>query len=346
MAAVAARSLSLAMAYDDYDMLYVSDEIWYVNTARKILIEVFGFRGNLLQVSGVIGKDYYNLEHPPLGKYIIALSMALCGDKPLCWRLPGVIEASLIPLILAWGFRLRFPEAAVAAAAAAADPVLVTAGSVAMLDVHLAFFTALSLALMARGHMIPASIAAAAALSTKISAAPLAVLAIVYSACRRGVYYSIAILLTMILVYTMLWIPLGWHLGLETIIAANLGAPRYHTMPRPHGPPTSTPLGWILNVNPFYYSVGAITVPALTNTTIHLIAISSALILATLYMARRLGAVFPVASFTLIGIYAAYYIVFYSGNTTLYSFYSAQLTPVAAMVIGEMLNYLTSTGRR
>ncbi len=346
MAAVAARSLSLALAYDEHDMIYVSDEIWYVNTARKILIEVFSFKGNLLQVSDVIDEDYYNLEHPPLGKYIIAASITLCGDKPICWRLPGIIEASLIPLILAWGLRFRFPEAAVAAAAAAADPVLVTAGSVAMLDIHLAFFTSLTLALMARGLIIPASIAAAAALSTKISAAPLAAITIVYAACRRGLYYSTAILLAIILVYTLLWVPMVWHLGLETIIAANLGAPRYHTAPRPHGPPTSTPLGWVLNENPFYYSIGSITAPALTSTVIHVIAIGSALVLAVVYTMRRPNTVFPVAGFTLLGIYAAYYIVFYSGNTTLYSFYSVQLTPAAAMTIGEMLNYLTGIGRR
>ncbi len=341
---MAARSLSLALAYEETGLLYVSDEVWYVNTARKILVEVFGYRDSLMQVSSLI-EDYYNLEHPPLGKYIIGASMVLCGDQPICWRLPGIIEASLIPVILAWGFRFRYPMAPAVAAAAAADPVLAAAGSVAMLDVHLAFFTALALALLIRGHAFPASIAAGAALSVKMSGIPLVVVTVFYTMARRGLYFSLATLLAAVLVYTLAWMPIALYLGVDTVVAANIGAVSYHTTPRPeNGPPKSSPLGWVFNTNPFYYSVGAVTLPAVTSTLIHMVAIASALVLMPASIRRGLS--FTVASITLLSIYAAYYLVMAAGNTTLYSFYSVQLTPAAAAVIGEVLFYVASTERR
>jgi Predicted membrane-bound dolichyl-phosphate-mannose-protein mannosyltransferase len=60
-----------------YDNAYISDEIYYVDAARRILVNVFGYRGPLFNYSGETASNYYNFEHPPLGKYIMAASMAL-----------------------------------------------------------------------------------------------------------------------------------------------------------------------------------------------------------------------------------------------------------------------------
>ena len=94
---VFSKAYALASGYVDD---YVSDEIYYVDTARRILQRVFGAQLDYHRYSGSTADDYFNLEHPPLGKYIVAISMVVCGDKPLCWRLPSVLEASLIPLLL------------------------------------------------------------------------------------------------------------------------------------------------------------------------------------------------------------------------------------------------------
>ena len=55
------------------------DEIHYVPAAR-ILLDLAGWP---------------NAEHPPLGKLIIAASIALVGDTPLGWRLPSALAGAV-----------------------------------------------------------------------------------------------------------------------------------------------------------------------------------------------------------------------------------------------------------
>jgi len=44
--------------------------------------------------------DYLNTEHPPLGKYLIALSIILLGDHPFHWRVPSIVSGVLMILLL------------------------------------------------------------------------------------------------------------------------------------------------------------------------------------------------------------------------------------------------------
>ncbi|GBF09557.1 conserved hypothetical protein, partial [Aeropyrum pernix] len=97
-----------ASFFDSVEPRYVSDEIYYVDTARRLLQNVFQVDIDYYSYSGKTSENYYNAEHPPLGKYIIALSMLLCGDRPLCWRLPSIVEAGLIPVILWAGLALAY----------------------------------------------------------------------------------------------------------------------------------------------------------------------------------------------------------------------------------------------
>jgi predicted membrane-bound dolichyl-phosphate-mannose-protein mannosyltransferase len=77
----------------------IFDETYYVNAARVILrIPVpegapYG--------DATLGLDP-NLEHPPLGKVAIALSMALFGDTAIGWRVPSLI-AGLVGLVAMYG---------------------------------------------------------------------------------------------------------------------------------------------------------------------------------------------------------------------------------------------------
>ena len=55
------------------------DEVHYVPAARTLLAM----------------EGWPNAEHPPLGKLILAASLALVGDAPLGWRLPSALAATL-----------------------------------------------------------------------------------------------------------------------------------------------------------------------------------------------------------------------------------------------------------
>lgn len=109
----------------------VFDEIYYVNDARDFL---------------EFGVEQGFVVHPPLGKLLIAFSIWLFGDGPFGWRaLGGLAGVGTVWLTYLIGRRLfdRVAPAAVAALLLAIDGVFLVQARTAMLDIHLAFFTAL-----------------------------------------------------------------------------------------------------------------------------------------------------------------------------------------------------------
>ena len=329
---------------------YVSDEIYYVDTARRYLEYIFHIPVNESMYSGQTNKDYFNLEHPPVGKYLIALSMIVCGDKPLCWRLPGIIESGFIPVLLGLAF-LRFPwrrnsgveyvAALAAAAAASADPILYYSGSVAMLDIHLAFFESLSLALFMMNYRRASLIVAGLAIATKFSGAAIILAFLLYdvfigSGVRERLKLISEDILIPFIIYVIVMIPLAYYFGVGRLVTETINALKWHTTSRPPGPPTSTPLGWIFNSNPFFYSFYPIAMPAILNSVLHFIALVVLAPLAAIGIWRDSK---RVAGGPLLyaGVILTYVIVWILGNHTFYSFYSVQLTPGMAAIMGGVI---------
>ncbi len=346
-ALVAWKSYTIASYNAEHGSPYVSDEIYYVDSARRYLRDLFGVKVDESMFSNKTRPDYYNLEHPPLGKYIIALSIALLGDDPLNWRVPGIVEASLLPAILgvALYYARRDPlgalAGAVAALALAADPIVSYSASVAMLDIHLAFFEALTLGLLVGGRRRLALVAAGLTLSVKMSGVAAVLLLIGYSLLfdegvrgkLRGV--SEAILIP-VLVYAILLAPLAAYFGPVKLVDETMRAIEWHTTSRPPGPPTSTPIEWILNGNPFYYSFGPVAFAGVLNTVLHIEALilAAPLIVASSALRRPPASI---GSLLYVSVIATYLIVYLMGNKTLYSFYSVQLSPAMAAGIASTL---------
>lgn len=70
--------------------LFQLDEVFYVGAARNF----------------IAGTPSINPEHPPLAKYLIALSILALGDRPLSWRFPSALAGALVALC-AFGLTLR-----------------------------------------------------------------------------------------------------------------------------------------------------------------------------------------------------------------------------------------------
>ncbi len=340
-------SRSLAKALDDG---YVSDEIYYVDVARRILTNIFNYKIPVAwPYSGKTEPNYMNPEHPPLGKYIIALSMILCGDKPLCWRLPGAIEIGIAPLIIVLAYvakgdlrkKVTFLLAGIASMLAFYSDISVRYESaVALLDIHQAFFELVALALLIRGNFLWGLVALGLAGSVKYSGfflLPAFWVYIGYSEPKRN-KRILLFLLSLIIplgVLLLINIPYIRHFGFSWWWENSvIGAIKWHTTSRPPGPPTSTPFQWFLNANPFYFSynvmIGGVVKPILYITALILGAINLIIGLPS----RRTRAIGSLGFYSILAMYLLLYII---GNKTLYSFYVVQLAPPMAITYGDFV---------
>lgn len=165
------QSILSAVKYKDY----IVDEVHYVSASKLLLKEFFPNRlwnwTYKIPPKYVI-VNYLNLEHPPLGKYIIILSLILLGDNPISWRIPGIIMGTCI-LLLAYSIGKKLGNeltGIIAAIAVFFDPMISSMSKVAMLDIYLAFFTVLTFYLLiVKENTILASIVIGLALSVKLN---------------------------------------------------------------------------------------------------------------------------------------------------------------------------------
>ncbi len=107
------------------------DETHYVPAARM-----------LLTLEGLP-----NPEHPPLGKLLIALGMALLGDGPLGWRVPGALFGAITVFAGTMATRwllLRGPAAWMAGLLMILSQTLFVEARTAMLDIFMAGFLMLA----------------------------------------------------------------------------------------------------------------------------------------------------------------------------------------------------------
>ncbi|WP_245529252.1 glycosyltransferase family 39 protein [Caldisphaera lagunensis] len=349
MVGISAYHIATTTNGGGYNNSYISDEIYYVDSARRILVNVFGYKGATYPYSGETLSTYYNFEHPPLAKYIIALSMALLGDKPINWRIPSILMASLIPLIIYLGISIKNDIkwiflGTIAAMISSSDHILIVMGSVALLDIYAAFFLTIAIVMAFRKRLLLSAVFVGLSAASKETGlfGVLALIILIFALygkkaeALRKIGEVILIILAVILV---VYIPLFYHFGVLNILQQTIGGLKWDLQSRPPGPPTSSPSGWLFNVDPFILSYSPL-LEASTTPVIEVPAMISAIsIFITCLLYKReyccnVGSVFYVS------IFLGFWLVYLSGNRTLYSFYSVILTPAAAFTLIEALNLI------
>lgn len=178
----------------------VFDEVYYVDGARDYLA------GGVEVTNGAA--EF--VVHPPLGKWLIALGIALFGDTSTGWRIASAVIGTLsIALIYLVAKRLFNSDylALVAAGLMTIDGLHLVMSRTALLDIFLMFFLlAAFLALLYEKHLATA-IFLALALATKWSA--------IYFIIAIGIYLAITnwrklsyYLPTIPIIYSISWS--GW----------------------------------------------------------------------------------------------------------------------------------------
>ncbi len=388
------------------DSYYVSDEVWYVTSARNLLVKVFhyqpvyekdgmryatlvyqeipeGLEGCLSRLGGGVARNnyteessliwvyvpeenftslncnaseviggfqypdkenihnYMNSEHPPLGKYLIALSMAVLGDYPTSWRIPSLIEGFLIVIMVYLiGYKLYgFIGGLISVAGAVSDPILRTMCHIAMLDVHLAFFTTMTLLFLVYGRKKLAYASGWLAFSVKFSGLFPIAAAYLYSRIyrREGALKALAKAAAFSLIFFALSSPLILSWGPEEWANRTLSSFSWHTTSRGEGPASSPPWGWLINYSPMALHVDP-DVYAVTNVVTHLGSAIGALLLLPL-LVRRDERYLPLLMFS--AIFLGFTAVYAKGNRTLYSFYAVQQSSAAATGFAVLAIFLS-----
>ncbi len=285
--------------------------------------------------------EYLNLEHPPLGKYLMMASMVLFGDEPMSWRLPGLVEGFImVILVYLIGSRLLNPFwGVVASLALVLDPMFVSMSMVAMLDIHLAFFTTLALLFVVYDRPLAASVAGWLAFSVKFSGLFVILALYLYLRIyrRERVLPSITKVLVPAVTYIIVSLPIISYLGVERWISENLNAVAWHTTSRGSGPTPSPPWAWFFNLAPMalHYNPDLI---ARVNLVSYAFVFASIFILLPALLERRRE---YIPSLFVGSIVLGYTAVFLKGNRTLYSFYAVQLSPAVAVSFSVTMAYLS-----
>jgi len=217
---------------------FTFDEFSYIGAARNF----------------IAGTPSMNPEHPPLAKYLMALSITLLGDRALGWRLPSAIAGAMVA-VSAFGLTLRLSRSLHTAYIAwfmiVANGFWYVMSRMAMLSIfELAFEVAAVWVFVLAAERSSARwfVCSGALFGLSIASRWCGVVGLAVCAAYALVYYRPAVknlaLMTgsAIAVYVGSWIPLllREHRSAQYLIAANIYILQFHrhatTDPRPGEP--------------------------------------------------------------------------------------------------------------
>ncbi len=318
-----------------------------VKAPRKVLAEL---TRNYTVVMGYPYPDwddianYLNLEHPPLMKYIVMITL-LISDNPIAWKIPSLVAGSLIVFFAYLIARKVFNEIAglLAAIIVFIEPVTRAMSMVAMLDIYVALFSILALYFAVKSRYAYTGIMVGLAGSVKMNGF-YHVLSTIISAWRNRKVSNIKLLVYAIiiplLVYIIVNIPLIiYEGGIMKWIDLQLWALSWHTQSRPPGgPPVANPWDWFLARNSFPLNYNP-NLAASPSPPLMLLTIPLTIILIPLAWKEKLKGAGSILAWFWVPI-VMFTVLFLIGNRTQYSFYSAQVTPIAAIIASSTVFFV------
>jgi predicted membrane-bound dolichyl-phosphate-mannose-protein mannosyltransferase len=294
--------------------------------------------------------NYINWEHPPLGKYLIALVMYTLGDNPLYWRIP-VVTAGVLTVIFTFLVAYRLTESTIASLAVSLftlmDPISRALFSIALLDGYMALFTVIALYYALRGKyrgaVLVSLIGACFKSSMLFTTIPLLVLLARREAVIRGrsvlvfikslIRYGAITLLAYLALLALVSIPIISYMDITNWISYGvIGAAEWHASVKCTDPAkcpvSSSPWDWFIGVNSFtlyIYPDGTYLYATGYYPLWSLSLILAVLFTPLVYTRKRLyGHVVLVFLGTLLG-YIGLWII---GGRTQYSFYAVHFAPL------------------
>jgi predicted membrane-bound dolichyl-phosphate-mannose-protein mannosyltransferase len=298
--------------------------------------------------------DYMNYEHPPLVKYLICLTMEM-NDSPIMWRIPSIIAGSLILVLIFMALREVLGKevggalGVVAAILTALDHTFRALSMVAMLDIFVALFTYLTYYAVIRRSTFFSSLALGFGFSSKFSGGFPGIAALVELIKRKEAPGKVILYLVYIplAVFLILSLPEilknGWCGWWNASIA---GALKWHLSQKTTGgPPQAMPWDWLLGRNSFvlhyaYDSSKGKWIPdVVASGSPILYLLTLALSIFILPHVLRMPDKGSAYSFTWL-TYLMYYLIYFLGTKTQYSFYFVQIIPLLYTLLIMELYYL------
>jgi predicted membrane-bound dolichyl-phosphate-mannose-protein mannosyltransferase len=284
---------------------------------------------------------YLNIEHPWFGKYFMVLSMLLLGDKPVSWRVPSMV-LSVLMLILVYYIALRLSNGNVAYASLAAVTLLMDAtfrdvGIIALLDIYVGFFTLLTVYLYFTGRYTSSAIASGLAVASKYPGAFTVFSGAYLETYRRNGIWGLAYLAIAFIVFIIPQLPIVYLVGgIHNYISDVFFYLKWFTEPRPPGPVASNPLDWLIGIDSF---VNNVTPPlyAMGLPGAYLVALAYSVMLIEPHVKGRLFNEVNINELsipvTLLTIWLGFWLIYFLGDTTLYSYYTMQFAALVPLTL-------------
>ncbi len=290
--------------------------------------------------------EYLNLEHPPLVKYFIAISMYFLGDYPTFWRIPSIIAGALLVLLsymVAKAITRNKYISLIISAFVASEPFTRLMASIALLDIYVALFSvAIAYFIVKKKYkyaLLLIGLGSTVKFNTLFMVIPYLITVIrddvrkdprpitLVSSIIANAYIVVAIV---IIFQVVVSIPLILHVGLNNWLNSSIfGAIKWHTSVKCIGescPTPSAPWDWFLGVNsfPIYFFPTGESLYAQGMSIFWTISlVYSILFLPSYIFSRKIR----LSILFMHGILLGYLLLWIIGGRTQYSFYSIQLLP-------------------